>query len=182
MSRVGKKPIPLPAGVQVEIGGGRIVVRGPQGTLEQPLLPGIRVALEGDSIVVTRQSEAQLHRQFHGLMRTLIANMVTGVTTGFSRELQIVGVGYRADMEGKDLVLHLGYSHPIRVTPPEGIRFQVGGRNDLVTVWGVDKVQVGQVAANIRALRKPEPYKGKGVRYAGEQVRRKAGKQAKTGG
>lgn len=180
MSRVGKKPIPLPAGVKVEVGGGRVVVSGPNGTLQQPLLPGIDVAVEEGRIVVTRQSEAQLHRQYHGLMRTLIANMVTGVTTGFSRELQIVGVGYRADMEGKDLVLHLGYSHPIRVAAPEGIRFQVGGRNDVVTVWGIDKVLVGQVAANIRALRKPEPYKGKGVRYADEQVRRKAGKTGKA--
>lgn len=180
MSRVGKKPIPLPAGVKVEVGGGRIVVSGPNGTLQQPLLPGVDVAVEEGRIVVTRQSEAQLHRQYHGLMRTLVANMVTGVTTGFSRELQIVGVGYRADMEGKDLVLHLGYSHPIRVAAPEGIRFQVGGRNDVVTIWGIDKVLVGQVAANIRALRKPEPYKGKGVRYAGEQVRRKAGKTGKA--
>lgn len=180
MSRVGKRPIPVPAGVEVEIGGGRIAVRGPKGSLEQPILPGIDVTREGDTIVVTRRSEAKPHRQCHGLMRTLIANMVAGVTEGFTRELQIVGVGYRADLEGQNLVLHLGYSHPIRVAAPEGIRFQVGGRNDLITVSGIDKVLVGQVAANIRALRKPEPYKGKGVRYVGEAVRHKAGKTGKV--
>jgi large subunit ribosomal protein L6 len=136
--------------------------------------------IEADVVRVERQSDAKPHRQMHGLMRTLIANMVLGVTEGYRKQLQIVGVGYRADLDGRDLVLHLGYSHAIRVTPPEGIVFAVEGRNDQIIVTGIDKVVVGQMAANIRALRKPEPYKGKGVRYQGEVVRRKAGKTGKV--
>jgi large subunit ribosomal protein L6 len=180
VSRVGKKPIPLPPGVQIEVGTSEVAVHGPKGSLRQPLLAGVEVSLEEGQIRVRRLSDAKPHRACHGLMRTLIANMVTGVTEGFRKELQIVGVGYRADMDGKDLVLHLGYSHPIRMAPPEGITFGVAGRNDVVTVAGIDKVLVGQVAANVRATRKPEPYKGKGVRYTGEQVRRKAGKTGKV--
>lgn len=180
MSRIGKKPIAVPAGVQVEIAADEIVVKGPRGSLRQKLLPGVNVAIQGDAIHVERQSDAKPHRQVHGLMRTLIANMVVGVSTGYRKQLQIVGVGYRVDLDGRDLVLHVGYSHPIRVTPPEGISFAVEGRNDQIVVTGIDKVVVGQVAANIRALRKPEPYKGKGIRYQGEVVRRKAGKTGKV--
>lgn len=180
MSRVGKKPIPIPQGVDVEIGASEIVVKGPLGVLRQPHLVGIDVSLGDSQVIVTRKSDAKPHRERHGLMRTLIANMVSGVSEGFRKELQIVGVGYRADLVGQDLVLNLGYSHPIRVSPPEGITFEVGGRNDVIVVSGIDKVVVGQQAANIRALRKPEPYKGKGIRYRGEQVRRKAGKAGKV--
>jgi len=179
VSRIGKKPIPIPPGVQVEIGAAEVVVSGPKGTLRQSVPPGIQVSLEDGQIVVRRQSDAKPHRERHGLMRTLIANMITGVTVGYRKELQVVGVGYRAEMDGRDLVLNLGYSHPIRVTPPEGITFEVGGRNDLIVVSGIDKVLVGQQAADIRALRKPEPYKGKGIRYEGEVVRHKAGKAGK---
>ncbi|MGC8873244.1 MAG: 50S ribosomal protein L6 [Chloroflexia bacterium] len=179
MSRIGKKPIPIPPGVQVQIGADEVVVSGPKGTLRQPLLRGIQVSLEDGQVVVRRQSDAKPHREQHGLMRTLIANMITGVTVGYRKELQIVGVGYRAEMDGRDLVLTLGFSHPVRVVPPEGISFEVGGRNDLIVVSGIDKVLVGQQAANIRALRKPEPYKGKGIRYVGEVVRHKAGKAGK---
>ncbi|MGB9723563.1 MAG: 50S ribosomal protein L6 [Chloroflexia bacterium] len=180
MSRIGKKPIPVPAGVTVEVTAAEVVVRGPRGVLRQPILPGIEIALEDGQVWVRRLSDAKPQRAYHGLMRTLVANMMTGVTEGFRKELQIVGTGYRADLDGGDLVLHLGYSHPIRVTPPEGIRFEVAGKNDVIVVSGIDKVLVGQQAANIRALRKPEPYKGKGVRYMGEQVRRKAGKSGKA--
>jgi len=180
VSRIGKKPIAVPAGVKVEIVGDEIVVNGPQGSLRQKQLPGVDVVIQDDVIQVERQSDAKPHRQMHGLMRTLIANMVLGVTEGYRKRLQIVGVGYRADLDGNDLVLHLGYSHSIRMTPPEGISFAVEGRNDMIIVTGIDKVLVGQVAANIRATRKPEPYKGKGVRYYGEVVRRKAGKTGKV--
>jgi large subunit ribosomal protein L6 len=136
--------------------------------------------MDGDVVQVARVSDAKPHRQCHGLMRTLIANMVTGVTEGYRKQLQIVGVGYRADLDGGDLVLHLGYSHSIRVAPPEGITFAVEGKNDIIVVSGYNKVVVGQIAANIRALRRPEPYKGKGVRYQGEVVRHKAGKTGKV--
>lgn len=180
MSRIGKKPIPIPAGVTVEVTTTEVVVSGPKGMLRQPLFPGIQVAVEDGQVWVRRLSDAKPQRAGHGLMRSLVANMIQGVTEGFRKELQIVGTGYRADLEGNDLVLHLGYSHPIRVTPPPGIRFEVAGKNDIVVVSGIDKVLVGQQAANIRALRKPEPYKGKGVRYLGEQVRRKAGKSGKA--
>lgn len=181
MSRIGKKPVAVPAGVQVRITDGEIVVDGPRGSLRQPLLPGVNVAVEGDAVLVTRQSDAKPHRQMHGLMRTLIANMVLGVSEGYRKQLQVVGVGYRVEMDGRDLILHLGFSHPIRMVPPEGVTLGIEGtRNDQITVSGIDKVAVGQMAANIRALRKPEPYKGKGVRYLGEVVRRKAGKTGKA--
>lgn len=184
MSRGGKKPIPNPdpehVKVWVEPGSNEVVVQGPKGVLRQPVLPGVQVAVEDNTVTVHRLSDAKPHRQCHGLMRTLIANMLTGVTTGFRKQLQIVGVGFRADLEGQDLVLHLGYSHPIRVAAPAGITFAVEGKNDVVVVAGIDKVLVGQVAANIRALRRPEPYKGKGVRYMGEAVRHKAGKTGKA--
>jgi large subunit ribosomal protein L6 len=180
VSRVGKKPIPVPPEVKVEIGADGILVTGPKGSLRQPPLPGVTVTLAGNIVQVERASDAKPHRQMHGLMRTLIANMVQGVTEGYRKQLQIVGVGYRADLDGRDLVLHLGYSHAIRVPAPEGIAFAIEGKNDVITVSGINKVVVGQVAANIRALRRPEPYKGKGVRYMGEVVRHKAGKTGKV--
>lgn len=179
MSRIGKQPIPLPDGVEVELEQDHIVVTGPKGELRQRILSGIDVSLEEGQIVVRRQSDAKPHRERHGLMRTLIANMVQGVTEGYHKELHIVGMGYRAELDGDVLVLSLGHSHPIRVRPPEGISFEVAGRNDVIIVRGIDKMVVGQQAADIRALRKPEPYKGKGVRYRGEHVRRKAGKAGK---
>lgn len=180
MSRVGKQPIPVPQGVEIDIQATEIIVKGPKGTLRQPLLQGIDVTIENDQVLVRRQSDAKPHRERHGLMRTLISNMVVGVTQGYQKELHIVGMGYRAELEGDILVLQLGFSHPVRIPPPEGISFEVAGRNDRVVVSGIDKVLVGQQAANIRALRKPEPYLGKGVRYRDEQVRRKAGKAGKV--
>ncbi len=180
MSRIGRKPIPVPPGVNVEIGAGEVVVRGPKGSSRQPLLPGISLSLEDGQIWVRRASDAKPHRASHGLMRSLVANMVTGVTEGFRKELQVVGMGYRADLDGKVLVLNVGYSHPVRISPPEGIVFEVAGRNDVIVVTGIDKVLVGQIAANVRAVRKPEPYKGKGIRYMGERIRRKAGKAGKV--
>jgi large subunit ribosomal protein L6 len=181
VSRIGEKPIPVPEGVEVKIKADEVVVTGPKGELYQPLLPGIELSLEEGQIWVRRQSDAKPHRERHGLMRTLVANLVTGVTQGYQKELQIVGMGYRAQLDGQDLVLQLGYSHPIRVVPLKGISFEItGARNDIIVVSGIDKVIVGQQAADIRALRKPEPYKGKGVRYRGEVVRRKAGKAGKV--
>jgi len=180
MSRVGKKPIAVPAGVKVEVVEDQIVVEGPKGSLRQKKLPGVDVVIQDDVVQVERKSDAKPHRQMHGLMRTLIANMVHGVTEGYRKQLRIVGVGYRAELDGNDLVLNLGYSHSIRVNPPEGISFAVEGRNDVIIVTGIDKVVVGQMAANIRAMREPEPYKGKGIRYQGEVVRRKAGKAGKV--
>lgn len=180
MSRIGKKPIPVPPGVNVELGGGEVVVTGPKGSLRQMLLPGIKVTQEGAVIQVERLSDAKPHRQCHGLMRTLVANMVLGVTEGYSKKLQIVGVGFRADLDGRDLVLRVGFSHPVRIVAPAEITFTVEGKNDIIIVTGIDKVLVGQMAANIRAVRKPEPYKGKGIRYHGEVVRHKAGKTGKV--
>lgn len=180
MSRVGRKPVPIPAGVKVDVKAGEIVVTGPKGGLRQPLLPGVEVTVRDGQVCVQRRSDEKPDRERHGLLRSLIANMVAGVTQGYRKELQVVGVGYRADLDGRDLVLSVGYSHPIRVTPPEGIAFEVAGRNDVIIITGIDKVVVGQQAADIRALRRPEPYKGKGIRYMGEAVRRKAGKAGKV--
>jgi large subunit ribosomal protein L6 len=156
-------------------------VKGPKGTLSRSLHPEIGVARDGDSIVVTRPSEAKTHKQLHGLTRTLVNNMVLGVTTGYRKGLEINGVGYRAALVGRKLQLNLGYSHPIEIDPPAGITFEVENPTHLAVV-GIDKELVGEIAARVRATRKPEPYKGKGVRYAGEQVRRKAGKAGKIGG
>ncbi len=181
LSRIGKKPVPVPAGVEVKIEGNRVSVKGPKGALEKELHPDMiirEVELEGQrSIVVERPSESKFHKSLHGLTRTLIANMVEGVTQGFQKELEIHGVGYRATAKGKDIELALGFSHPVLVKCPEGIEFEIVTPTR-IRVKGIDKQQVGQVAAKIRALRKPEPYKGKGIRYAGERVRRKAGKAA----
>ncbi len=179
MSRVGRNPIPLPVGVAVTLDDRSVVVKGPQGTLARSLPAAIKVSQDGDVLNVTRPNDERTNRALHGLTRTLVANMVTGVTEGFVKELEIVGVGYRANAQGPDaLELSLGFSHPVRVNAPEGITFEVPTPTRII-VRGIDKEKVGQVAADIRKIRKPEPYKGKGVRYAGERVLRKAGKAAK---
>jgi large subunit ribosomal protein L6 len=174
-------PIAVPAGVDVSIDGRNVTVTGPRGSLSRDLHPEIAVAREGDSLVVTRPSEAKTHKQLHGLTRTLVNNMVVGVTDGYRKPLEITGVGYRATLVGRKLQLNLGYSHPIEIDPPAGITFEVENPTKLA-VLGIDKELVGEIAARVRATRKPEPYKGKGVRYAGEQIRRKAGKAGKIGG
>ena len=178
MSRIGKLPIPVPAGVEVKIDGQVVEVKGPKGTLTHTVPAPIAVALEESTVVVSRPNDERLARSLHGLTRTLIANNIQGVTEGFTKGLEIVGTGYRVAAKGNALEFALGYSNPITVEPPAGISFTVDG-NTKVTVHGIDKQAVGEVAANIRKLRKPEPYKGKGVRYAGEVVRRKAGKSGK---
>ena len=178
MSRIGRLPIPVPAGVEVKIDGNVVSVKGSKGTLTHTVPAPITAAVEGDSIVVTRPDDERVSRSLHGLTRTLIANNIQGVTTGFTKGLEIVGTGYRVTAKGSDIEFALGYSHPILVKAPAGITFTVEG-NTKVTVSGIDKQAVGEVAANLRKLRKPEPYKGKGVRYAGEVVRRKAGKSGK---
>ena len=178
MSRIGKLPIPVPAGVEVKIDGQNIEVKGPKGSLTHVVPAPITIVLEDNTITVTRPDDERNSRSLHGLTRTLIANNIHGVTEGFSKGLEIVGTGYRVTAKGADLEFALGYSHSITVQPPVGITFVVEG-NTKVTVQGIDKQAVGEVAANIRKLRKPEPYKGKGVRYAGEVVRRKAGKSGK---
>jgi large subunit ribosomal protein L6 len=181
MSRIGRLPIPVPAGVDVTFDGRRITVTGPKGSLTRELPPRILVDREGDVLVATRPTENKLDKSLHGLTRTLVNNMVVGVTTGYRKGLEIVGVGYRAQKVGEKLVLALGYSHPVEIEPPAGISFELESPVRLAVV-GIDKELVGQYAAKIRATRKPEPYKGKGVRYAGEKVRRKAGKAGKIGG
>ena len=181
MSRIGRLPIAVPDGVTVAIDGRSITVEGPKGTLHRDLHPDMAVALEDGRVVVTRPTEAKQHKQLHGLTRTLVANMVTGVSTGYRKGLEITGVGYRAQKVGVRLQLNLGYSHPVEIEPPPGISFELENPTRL-TVIGIDKELVGEIAARVRASRKPEPYKGKGVRYAGEVVRRKAGKAGKIGG
>ncbi|MEB3267242.1 MAG: 50S ribosomal protein L6 [Leptolyngbya sp.] len=178
MSRIGKRPIPIPAKVTVTISGRSVTVKGPKGELSRTLPTGVTVAQEDNTVVVTRENESRLARSRHGLCRTLVANMVEGVSNGFQKRLEIQGVGYRAQVQGSNLNLSLGYSHPVVFNPPEGIQFAVENNTNVV-VSGIDKEIVGNVAASIRAARPPEPYKGKGVRYAGEQIRRKAGKAGK---
>lgn len=178
MSRIGKQPIPVPAGVEVTIEGADVTVKGPKGALAQSFNPDMQITLEEDAVHVRRPSDARQHRSLHGLTRTLVANMVIGVSEGFRKDMEIVGVGYRAALKGSDLDLSLGLSHPMVVKAPEGITFEVPAPNR-VSVIGIDKQRVGQVAAEIRSIRPPEPYKGKGIRYAGEHVRRKVGKAAK---
>jgi large subunit ribosomal protein L6 len=179
MSRIGKKPITVPSGVDVTISGSHIAVKGPKGQLEMDAPEDITVAREGDDLVVTRPDDERAHRALHGLTRSLVNNMVLGVSEGFSRDLEIVGVGYRALAQGQDKIeLQVGYSHTVPVKAPDGITFDVPAPNR-ITVKGIDKQLVGQVAADIRKIRKPEPYKGKGIRYADERVLRKAGKSAK---
>jgi large subunit ribosomal protein L6 len=179
MSRIGKQPIAVPSGVDVTIADRHVTVKGPKGTLEHHVPETITVAREGDELLVTRPDDERENRSLHGLTRTLVANMVTGVSAGFTRELEIVGVGYRAVAQGPTkLELQLGFSHPVTVDAPEGITFEVPAPTR-ITVQGADKQLVGQVAADIRKIRKPEPYKGKGIRYSDERVLRKAGKSAK---
>ena len=184
MSRIGKNPIPVPGGVSVTVSDRNISVKGPKGLLSRDLPGVITVRQEGDTLLVERPDDERTNRAQHGLTRTLVANMVTGVTDGFTKELEIHGVGYRANAQGpRNLELALGFSHPVRVEAPEGIEFEViaaaGGQASRIVVKGIDKEKVGQVAADIRKIRKPEPYKGKGVRYAGEHIIRKAGKTGK---
>jgi large subunit ribosomal protein L6 len=180
MSRIGKLPIPVPGGVEVTLAGSHITVTGSRGTLERSLPPSMIIEVNEGIISVRRPTETTMHRSLHGLTRTLVANMVEGVSHGFSRQLDLVGVGFRAAKQGNDLVLSLGYSHPIRYTPPEGITIEVPTPTQ-IAVSGTNKEIVGQVAAKIRSFRKPEPYKGKGVMYRGEVIRRKAGKSGKAG-
>jgi large subunit ribosomal protein L6 len=178
MSRIGRLPIPVPSGVDVAIEGRTVTVKGPKGSLEHTVAEPITVESEDGTLVVSRPDDERVSKALHGLSRTLVANMITGVTQGYSKTLEIVGTGYRVTAKGSDLEFALGFSHPVVVTPPDGISFKVE-RPTLFTVEGIDKQKVGEVAANIRKIRKPEPYKGKGVRYQGEIVRRKAGKAGK---
>jgi large subunit ribosomal protein L6 len=185
MSRIGKQPITLPRGVEVHRNNGSVQVKGPKGTLQRSLPTGMELKQEDSRLEVLRPSDSKEHRALHGLTRTLVANMVKGVTEGYSKTLEIHGVGYRATLAGKNLNLTVGYSHPIEVIPKEGISFEVGQETNtrlfFVKVNGIDKEVVGQQAAEIRMMKKPEPYKGKGIRYQGELIRRKAGKTAKGG-
>jgi large subunit ribosomal protein L6 len=177
LSRIGRAPIPIPDGVTVDISGQDVTVTGPKGELRHTVVEPIRISQDDGSLVVTRPSDRGPHRALHGLSRSLVANMVEGVSAGFERRLEIVGVGYRAQVRGAALELAVGYSHPVTIDPPEGIAFEVPAPTQVV-VRGIDKQAVGQIAAQIRAVRPPEPYKGKGIRYAGETVRRKVGKRA----
>jgi large subunit ribosomal protein L6 len=178
MSRIGKKPIPVPKGVEVKQVGNAVTVKGPKGSLTTALVPGIGVSIENNVVTFTRGDEENKSRATHGLMRALVANNVLGVTQGFKKELDIVGVGFRAEVKGKEVVFQLGYSHPIRFPVPKGIEVAVDGKSGHITVTGIDKQQVGQTAAEIRSLREPDPYKGKGIKYSDEIIRRKAGKAA----
>jgi large subunit ribosomal protein L6 len=177
MSRIGNQPLALPEGVTVEVGPGRVDVKGPKGELSQAIDPAMTVTLDDGVVTVSRPTDRGPHRALHGLTRSLIANMVEGVTNGFEKKLEIQGVGYRAKAQGKGLELSLGFSHPVSISPVEGIEFDVPQPTEVI-VRGIDKQQVGEIAAQIRRHRPPEPYKGKGVRYADEQVRRKVGKRA----
>ncbi len=178
MSRIGRMPVEIPAGVNVSVSGNTVTVKGPKGELTRDFRPELAVSVEGSSVVVTRDNDGKLCRSLHGLTRTLIHNMVLGVTEGFKKELEVSGVGYRAAKQGKDLVMNLGYSHQVIVPEPEGITVEVPSPN-LIVVHGADKQRVGQFAAEIRGKRPPEPYKGKGIHYAGEHIRRKEGKAGK---
>jgi large subunit ribosomal protein L6 len=179
MSRIGKKPVELLAGVQITISNENLVtVKGPLGQLEQQMPRDIQISIEENQALVTRPSDVKEHRALHGLTRSLLANMVEGVTKGYIRNLELVGVGYRATLQGKDISLAVGYSHPVVVNPPAGIEFEVPAPTK-ISIKGIDKQVVGQIAAEIRAVRKPEPYLGKGIKYEGEQIRRKVGKAGK---
>ncbi len=181
MSRIGRLPVVIPSGVQVGVDGLSVTVKGPRGTLARTFAPGVQIVLEGNQVQVTRESDEPRIKALHGTTRALIQNMVTGVSTGFTKVLEIEGVGYRASMDGKNLVLNVGYSHPVVVEPPAGISFEVEERTRQIRVIGADAEQVGQIAADIRKIRPPEPYKGKGIHYLGEKIRRKAGKSGKGG-
>jgi large subunit ribosomal protein L6 len=180
VSRVGRMPVEVPTGVQVDINGTNVGVKGPKGELKRAFSPLIGIAMENGQIVITRNSDQPAERALHGTTRAVLANMIHGVSAGFERVLEIEGVGYRAEMNGKNLVLHMGYSHPVEVEPPVGITFDVEQKARQVFVRGFDKELVGQIAANIRNVRPPEPYHGKGLHYLGEKIRRKAGKAGKA--
>lgn len=178
MSRIGKKPIPLPSGVKVEVKDGWVSVQGQKGALQRPLLESVQVDVADNVVTLKRTGDDKRARSYHGLMRTLVANMVEGVSRGFEKKLEIVGIGYRSELKGNNLALYLGYSHPVDFPLPKGISAEIE-KQTLLTIKGIDKELVGQVAAKIRDLRKPDPYKGKGVKYAGEVLRKKAGKTGK---
>ncbi len=180
MSRIGRLPISIPAGVKVDINNNTVRVKGPQGELERAFSPSMAITLDKGQVSVARSNDLASQRALHGTTRALLNNMILGVSTGFSRTLDIEGVGYRAEMSGKNLMLYLGFSHPVEVVPQEGITFSVDTKIRQIKISGRDKAQVGQVAANIREIRPPEPYKGKGIRYTGEHIRRKAGKSGKA--
>jgi len=180
MSRIGRKPVALPQGVQIEVDGNVVKVKGPKGELTQNVHPDMKINVTDNQVTVERPSDEKEHRALHGLTRSLIANMVQGVTVGYTKGLDIVGVGYRAAKQGNNLVLIIGYSHPVEIKPLNGIEFEVPAPNKII-VKGIDKQVVGQMAAEIRAVREPEPYKGKGIKYENEIIRRKAGKAGKAG-
>jgi large subunit ribosomal protein L6 len=180
VSRIGRLPVEVPAGVKVDLQGSQLSVKGPKGELRRVFSPEISIEIDKGSINVSRHSDEATFRALHGTTRALIHNMVVGVSTGFSRVLEIDGVGYRAEMNGKNLMVYVGFSHPVEVIPPAGISFDVDTKTRQITVNGFDKEQVGQVAANIREIRPPEPYKGKGIHYLGERIRHKAGKSGKA--
>lgn len=181
MSRIGRMPVTIPKGVTIDIQENRVTVKGPKGQLSRHFHPDIRIEKQNGDLLVSRTSDAPTHRSLHGLTRALLANMVQGVSEGFRKNLEIEGVGYRADVQSSNLVLNVGYSHQVQIKPPTGITFSVDKSGKVVTVEGIDKEMVGEIAAQIRRVRKPEPYKGKGIRYAGERIRRKAGKAGKVG-
>ena len=178
MSRIGRKPIAIPAGVTVTVDGNNVTVTGPKGTLNSTVNPAMNVAIEGETVVVSRPDDDAKNRSLHGLTRTLIANMVEGVTNGFTKELEVLGVGYRVAKQGKDLVMNLGYSHQVIMSENDDIKIEVPDPNK-IKIIGIDKQKVGQFAAEVREKRPPEPYKGKGIKYAGEYIRRKEGKAGK---
>lgn len=178
MSRIGNKPIAIPEGVDVKVNGSEVTVKGPKGTLNDTFRSEINIAVEGNEVIVTRPSDAKEHRALHGLTRTLIANMIEGVSKGFAKELEVNGVGYRVAKQGKDLVMNLGYSHQVVMSETDGISIEVPNPNKII-ISGPDKQKVGQFAAEVREKRPPEPYKGKGIKYAGEYIRRKEGKAGK---
>ena len=178
MSRIGKKEIPVPKGVEIRQEGNNVLVKGPKGTLSTAIIPGIDMSVEDNVVKFQRKDDEGKTRAFHGLMRALVANNVKGVSEGFKRELDIVGVGYRAEVKGREVVFQLGYSHPVRFSIPDGIEITVEPKSGHITITGIDKQKVGQVAAEIRSLREPDPYKGKGIKYSDEVIRRKAGKAA----
>jgi large subunit ribosomal protein L6 len=180
VSRIGRLPVTVPSNVKVDIQGSNVRVQGPQGEMSRAFSPDMEITLENNQVLVKRPSDAAEHRALHGTTRALISNMVVGVSTGFDVVLEIEGVGYRAEMDGEKLVLYIGYSHPVVVEPPAGIKFEVDTKTRQVKIHGKDKEQVGQIAAIIRKHRPPEPYHGKGIRYAGEKIRRKAGKSGKA--
>ena len=180
MSRIGRMPIPVPKGVEVNIEGSDVKVKGPKGELARTLHPDMQISMDDDNLIIERPSDQKDHRSLHGLTRSLINNMVVGVSEGFKKTLELVGVGYRAQLEGKNVVLQVGYSHPVKIEPMPGVTLAVEGNNRVI-VTGINKEDVGQQAANIRKARKPNPYTGKGIKYEGEKIRRKAGKAGRVG-